>query len=213
MVSVLISILADFAASAKAFFSGFGLEALGAVALVVILKIGAEYCKNRVEVDWGALHLVGQAKSLSQIMSLEWEPYAFLTRHLLIEQGYRTAGSFVNDLSGVDILAEKDGKRTMFRFGRSTAETIYAQEIQDLLIRAHQFNASAGCMVTPGNVSKSVEGYMNNIPITLVKRFEFIKWLNQYAGAKLYSAHKIDHDVNGFGLSSQTSSDNESRAA
>jgi|GEM_PF-6289368 len=209
MVSVLLSILADFADSAKAFFSGYGLEALGLLALVVILKVGAEFFKNRYEVDWNSLHLVSQAKNLSQIMIMDWEPYSFLTRHLLTEQGYRIIGSSVNDLSGIDIVAEKSGKRTLFRFGRSTAETIYSQEIRDLLIKAQQFNASSAYIVTPGEVSSSAEHSMKDAPVTLVNKSELIEWFNKFAGAKLHSISQNGMDIGGIGLSSHSMSDND----
>ena len=213
MVSVLISILTDFIATVKAYASNFGIEALGIIGLVIMLKISTEYFKNRYDTDWGALQVVSKARRLSEIMSLEWEPYAFLARHMLAGQGYKIIGSSVNDLSGIDIIAEKDGKRSLFRFGRSTAEVIYEREIRNLMIKAQQFKASAGFIVTPGDVSSSAERCQKNMPVTIVKSSELKMWFNQYAGGKLFVNSSNDQKNSDLSMSSFSSSDNETLAA
>lgn len=209
MVSVLLSILTDFAGTAKEYLSNFGIEALGVLLLVVILKIIAEYCRNRSDVDWTTLHLVSQVKSLSQIMVMDWEPYAFLARRLLTEQDYRIVGSSVNDLSGIDIVAEKGGKRILFRFGRSTAETIYEQEIHNLMLKSRQYNTSSGCIVTPGDVSNSAEHCMKDNQVTLVDKSELIEWFNQYAGTKLHNVSRENIGIDDVGMSSHSYSGND----
>lgn len=208
MLSVLLSALSDVIRPVISLFSDLSKDIVYAVLVILLLKALAEYLKNRVDPEWLATAHVQKAEKLSDVLQLDWEPYAYIMKQVLVKQGYKIAGSWVNWLSGIDIVAEKDRKRLIYRFGRSTAETITVQVLSDLQAKAQKSRADSCCAVTAGTVSSQAGQFAEQHSIEIVEHSAFVDLINNHLNGRLCS-----NAISGFPNPSEYSSDNDLMAA
>lgn len=185
MVTTIVSILTDFATAAGSFLSGHITEILIFISAIIILRILADFFRNTPDTDWEAIKLSRKATSLQQIMSMSWESYSFICKEVLRKQSYKLTGASVNCLGGIDLLAEKAKKRTLFRFGRSKLEVIDVKDIQKLVLRMQQTRSEDCCIISIGKITRSAEDSCNGIPVKIVESDELAEWFNTNLGTDL----------------------------